>query len=405
VQLLDKRWRRRTVGVITGATADTAQPLLAATFYLSRALGPFADVRIAESGSPSEAIIRFIDQRIPLLVLSDVGTIVPASRERLARWIDGGGMLIRFAGPRLAAANEDDLVPVRLRRGGRVLGGSLSWEQPQKLGSFSREGPFNDFAVPDDVIVTRQVLAEPDGQLPERTWASLADGTPLVTAARRGRGLIILFHVTADTSWSNLPISGVFVDMLRRSVALAGTAGGAVTEARPAAERGPAPTLAPTRLLDGFGAYTAPGPTVKPVPADFAGRAIADHPPGFYGPPEGLFAVNTLAAADRMKPLDFSALAGRVEPYRQGEPLDLRSYVLIGVLSLILLDALIVLVLAGGLSRIARRRAAAAAIVACAVLLGTPQFDRCARRIRSTSARHCRPGSPMSSPAIPRPTP
>ena len=60
-------------------------------------------------------------------------------------------MLIRFAGPRLAAANDDDLVPVRLRRGGRVLGGSLSWEQPQKLGSFSREGPFNDFAVPDDV--------------------------------------------------------------------------------------------------------------------------------------------------------------------------------------------------------------------------------------------------------------
>ncbi len=374
VQLLDKRWRRRTVGVISGATTDTAQPLLAATYYLSRALGPFADVRIAESGSPSEAINRFIDQRIPLLVLSDVGTIVPASRERLARWIDGGGMLIRFAGPRLAAANDDDLVPVRLRRGGRVLGGSLSWEQPQKLGSFSREGPFNDFAVPDDVIVTRQVLAEPDGQLPERTWASLADGTPLVTAAKRGRGLIILFHVTADTSWSNLPISGVFVDMLRRTVALAGTAGG-VTEARPAAERGPAPTIAPTRLLDGFGAYTAPGPTVKPVPADFTGRAIADHPPGFYGPPEGLFAVNTLATADRLKPLDFAALAGRVEPYRQGEPLDLRSYVLVAVLSLILLDALIVLVLAGGLSRIARRRAAAASIVAFALLFGTAHFD------------------------------
>src|SRR5262249_20319012 len=41
VQLLDKRWRRRTVGVITGSTADTAQPLLASTFYISRALHPF----------------------------------------------------------------------------------------------------------------------------------------------------------------------------------------------------------------------------------------------------------------------------------------------------------------------------------------------------------------------------
>ena len=50
VQLLDKRWRRRTVGVVSGSTADTAQPLLASTYYLSRALNPFADVRLAERG-------------------------------------------------------------------------------------------------------------------------------------------------------------------------------------------------------------------------------------------------------------------------------------------------------------------------------------------------------------------
>ena len=56
VQLLDKRWRRRTIGIVTGATADTAQPLLASTYFLTRALGPFADVRLAEPGSPSEAI-------------------------------------------------------------------------------------------------------------------------------------------------------------------------------------------------------------------------------------------------------------------------------------------------------------------------------------------------------------
>jgi hypothetical protein len=31
VQLLDKRWRRRAIGVVTGATSDTAQPLLAST--------------------------------------------------------------------------------------------------------------------------------------------------------------------------------------------------------------------------------------------------------------------------------------------------------------------------------------------------------------------------------------
>src|SRR5215831_8672923 len=35
VALLDKRWRRRSIGVITGSTVDTAQPLLASTYYLT----------------------------------------------------------------------------------------------------------------------------------------------------------------------------------------------------------------------------------------------------------------------------------------------------------------------------------------------------------------------------------
>ena len=41
--------------------------------------------------------------------------------------------------------------------------------------------------VPNDVTVTRQVLAEPDATLADRTWATLADGTPLVTAQRAAR--------------------------------------------------------------------------------------------------------------------------------------------------------------------------------------------------------------------------
>ena len=75
VQLLDKRWRRRTVGVVSGATADTAQPLLDSTYYLSRALGPFADVRLAEGVSPAEAVSHFLDQNLPLLILAAVGNV------------------------------------------------------------------------------------------------------------------------------------------------------------------------------------------------------------------------------------------------------------------------------------------------------------------------------------------
>jgi hypothetical protein len=363
VQLLDKRWRRRTVGLVSGGTIDTAQPLLAATFYLSRALSPFADVRMAGNESAGVAIARFIEQQIPVIVLSDVGTIPPDVREQLFKWMDNGGVLIRFAGRRLAASDDDDLVPVRLRRGGRVLGGSLSWEQPQKLGSFSRESPFADMNVPDDVTVTRQVLAEPDGRLAERTWASLADGTPLVTAERRGKGLLALFHVTADTSWSNLPLSGSFVDMLRRTVGL-GSAVNRPADGTLSGARANVQTAAPNRLLDGHGAFTAPGPTAKPVAVDFTGRGNADHPPGFYGPADSLLAVNTLLPNDRPLALDLSKLKANVEAYRRSEPVDLRAALLSLVLALLLIDALVVFWLAGGLNRFMRRRAAATIMLA-----------------------------------------
>jgi hypothetical protein len=383
VQLLDKRWRRRTVGVVSGSTVDTAQPLLAATFYLSRALSPFADVRVAPANSAAgEAIARFIEQQLPVIVLSDVGTIPPEAREQLFKWMENGGVLIRFAGRRLAASTDDDLVPVKLRRGGRILGGSLSWEQPQKLGSFSRESPFADMSVPGDVVVTRQVLAEPDGRLPERTWASLADGTPLVTAERRGKGLLALFHVTADTSWSNLPLSGSFVEMLRRTVGL-GSAMNRPAEGEQNAPRTNVQTVAPNRLLDGYGAFTAPGPTAKPVAADSTDRGNADHPPGFYGPAESLLAVNALLPNDKLAALDLSKLKANVEAYRRSEPVDLRAALLSLMFLLLLIDALIVFWLAGGLNRMTRKRAAAAILLA----LGASLFatsDRAEAQSRNT---------------------
>ncbi len=358
VQLLDKRWRRRTIGVVSGGSVDTAQPLLASNYYLTRALAPFADVRLGERGSPSEAIAKFAEQRIPMIILADVGTIAPDERAALAHWVDEGGVLVRFAGPRLAAA-DDELVPVRLRRGGRILGGSLSWEKPQPLAAFSREGPFAGMPVPNDVTVTRQVLAEPDTGLAEHTWATLADGTPLVTGARHGKGEIVLFHVTADTRWSDLPISGTFVDMLKRIVNQSGTIEGGEAATAQAARS----ALPPSRVLDGFGAFEAPPPTARPIPVGFAGRAKADNPPGFYGPPEGLFAVNTLAPSDRLAPVNVAPLNARLEGYRVAEPQDLRGPILTAALGLLLIDALVVFWLAGGIHRLLPRRRVAAALV------------------------------------------
>jgi len=366
VQLLDKRWRRRAIGIVSGASTDTAQPLLAPTFYLTRALAPFADVRLGDRGAPQQAIDQFLDQKLPMIVMADVGTLSPEIRDRLAAWIEQGGVLVRFAGPRLAQG-DDDLVPVKLRRGGRTLGGSLTWEKPQHLASFTADGPFAGLAVPKDITVNRQVLAEPDAALATRSWASLEDGTPLVTGERRGKGVVSLFHVSADMRWSDLPMSGTFVEMLRRIVDMSGytakPGAGVASETK-------AETVAPLHTLDGFGAFGPPPSTAKPLPSDFRDRATLDHPPGFYGPAEGPLAVNTLAAADRLAPLDTSALRARHATYTNAEPRDLRGILLSAALALFLIDAVVVALLGGGLAALVRRRAAPAALAFALILSG-----------------------------------
>jgi hypothetical protein len=366
VQLLDKRWRRRAIGIVSGSTNDTAQPLLASTFYLTRALAPFADVRLGDKGAAQQAITQFLDQKLPMIVLADVGTLSPEIRERLSAWIEQGGVLVRFAGPRLAQA-DDDLVPVKLRRGGRSLGGSLTWEKPQHLASFAADGPFAGLAVPKDITINRQVLAEPDAVLATKSWASLVDGTPLVTGEHRGKGLVTLFHVSADMRWSDLPMSGTFVEMLRRIVDISGYTSnpGAGVAGEATAE-----TVAPLRTLDGFGAFGPPPSTAKPLPADFRDRATIDHPPGFYGPADGPLAVNTLAAADRIAPLDTSALKARRASYTNAEPRDLRGILLSSSLALFLIDAIIIALLGGGIAALLRRRAVPAAL-AFALALST----------------------------------
>jgi hypothetical protein len=45
VALLDDSNHRRRVGIVSGSTVDVSQPLLSPTWYVSRALAPFADLR------------------------------------------------------------------------------------------------------------------------------------------------------------------------------------------------------------------------------------------------------------------------------------------------------------------------------------------------------------------------
>lgn len=335
VQLLDARFRRRPAGIVYGGSSERAQPLLSDSYYLERALAPYAEIR---KGTVAE----LIDSGIAVLVLADVGRIAGADLERVGSFVAEGGVLLRFAGGRMATGT-DDLVPVKLRTGGRYLGSALAWPEPQGLAAFPEEGPFSGLAVPGDVRISRQLLAEPSVELSERTWARLSDGTPLVTGAPRGKGWVVLFHVTANPNWSSLPMSGLFVEMIRRVLTLAegirpGEAGGEL--------RG---TYPPFETLDGYGHARRPPAEAIPLKGEEleATRAGPTHPPGLYGAEGAFLALNAVARDMTFAPLP--DLGQTIGEYANVTAKALKFPLLAIAFALLVVDALVSLVLRGHL--------------------------------------------------------
>lgn len=357
VTLLDDRWHRRAVGLVSGGSIESAQPLLGDLYYVERALEPYADLRKGDIG-------KLIDEHVSVLVLADVGHILDDDARKISAWLDSGGVLIRFAGPRLAQ-QADALVPTPLRTGGgRVLGGALSWNEPQKLAPFPASSPFFGLAVPDDITVRRQVLAEPSLELASHTWARLQDGTPLVTALQHGKGHIVLFHVTANSDWSNLPLSGLFVDMLQRVIDLSLNAGTPSTNGTTNTA-----TLSPREALDGFGALRPAPASAEPVSlADLATlRPAPNHPPGFYGPADAPRALNTTRSNETLLSLTDVPSGASLNVYAADRVVQLGPSLLVAAIILALIDGLAALALMGKLSWLSR--AARAPVARNAALL------------------------------------
>ena len=356
--LPDDSLRRREIALVAGREDREGLQLLSPLHYLQKALEPNADLL-------DGALMDMIPANPDVIALADVATLGSAEEEALLDWLDRGGILLRFAGPRLAASDisrdsEDPLMPVRLRAGGRSVGGAMSWGEPKSLAEFSEDSPFFGLPIPADVTVTAQVMAQPDPALADRVIAQLTDGTPLVTRKAVGQGQIILVHVTANAEWSSLPLSGLFVQMLERLAIASGNG------TQPSAEDLAGTIWQPNLVLDAFGSLND-GNTLAGV----TGEALVDAPlgpdlrPGLYQSQDRALARNVLNADATLTPANWPSNI-TVEGLTQSEETPLAGWLLAFTIALLLADIVASLLLSG---RLSGSRATTAAGFMLAVLL------------------------------------
>ncbi|WP_323767510.1 DUF4159 domain-containing protein [Antarctobacter sp.] len=358
VTLPDDSLRRREVALIAGSTDREGLELLSPLHYLQKALVPTADLL-------DGALLDILPANPEVIILADVATLSAAEEDAVLEWLDKGGMLLRFAGPRLAASDisrdrEDPLMPVRLRAGGRTVGGAMSWGEPKSLAPFPAESPFFGLPVPTDVTVNSQVMAQPDPTLASRVAAQLSDGTPLVTRKAVGQGQIVLFHVTANAEWSTLPLSGLFVQMLER-LAVSSAA------AQPEIEDMEGTVWQPIRVLDAFGrpreAGTLPG---VDGPALIEAPLGPDLRPGVYQGEDRSLARNVVTADTELTPMVWPERIP-VQGIARPQEKPLAGWLLAGAIALLLADVIASLALSG------RLRGAVSAGIVLAALMLVPQ--------------------------------
>ncbi|MFO8126775.1 DUF4159 domain-containing protein [Yoonia sp.] len=355
VTLTDDALKRREVALIAGRDDREGLELLSPLFYLREALEPTADII---DGTLTDILLANPD----VIVLADVANLAGLEAEAVQEWVENGGMLLRFAGPRLAASDQgrnetDPLLPVRLRSGGRSVGGAMSWGEPKTLAPFAEDSPFFGLPVPDDVTVTSQVMAQPDPTLADRVIAQLTDGTPLVTRKVIGEGQVVLVHVTANAEWSTLPLSGLFVQMLERLAV-------STRPASPDATELAGTTWLPNKVLDAFGTLedgsALPGVAGEVLSEGTPGPELL---PGLYKGSDRQLAINVIGEDTVLNVAQWPARIA-IEGMAVVRETALKGWLLSATVLLLLIDVIASLAIGG---RLRGPRADVAAAVALAL--------------------------------------
>ncbi|MCK5296447.1 MAG: DUF4159 domain-containing protein [Alphaproteobacteria bacterium] len=168
-------------------------PLLDGVYYIKQALAPFAEI----------SNYYFDEQKLQMIAVDGTVSFSESEEIVLDNWVKKGGVLVNFAGENL---KNNSLLPIKLHSNFHISADT----------GIKVSGKLKELATPLKIHIEKILVAEPDSVVNAEIWAKLDDKTPLVTAKKSGKGWLVLVHVTASPEWSDLPLSGFYMQMMKR---------------------------------------------------------------------------------------------------------------------------------------------------------------------------------------------
>lgn len=201
------------------------------TDYVNLALSPeLAQGRVAfeQETIPETALAATVLGAYEAVILVGPRTLSSGEVEALSRYVEEGGGVLFF--PSADASAQDYNALFAGLGGGQFSGfsGSLGagravasfdrvdLEHPLFEGVFERRGPGAEVQVERPDVYHAMNYSPSTGN--EQTLIELSNGFPFLQEIRHGRGVTLLAAVAPVTAWSDVPVRGLFIPLLYRSM-------------------------------------------------------------------------------------------------------------------------------------------------------------------------------------------
>ena len=194
---------------------ELEKPLLSPIYYLKKVL---SNTHINFVGSVS----KILENKVSVIFLPSYNTISESEMLKLKDWVNKGGILIRFSDKSMIESRDIFLDGNKSFIYIRNMGKDLSIQNKISIQNFDKNSLFSSLTIPKDLEFTKQLILD-NLNSEIKILASLQDQSPLISMKNVGKGKVILFHVTSNNEWSNLPLSSLFQDLISKLLLISRT--------------------------------------------------------------------------------------------------------------------------------------------------------------------------------------
>ena len=280
---LNKIQTKKTIGIVSINQNEKALKFNSGNYFVDKALDNKFEIK-------KDSLENLIDMKLKLLFVDDLFLINKLIDAKIISWVKKGGTLIKFGGTNtinnMLDESESSLKD-NFSLTGRIINvdSQLSLKKSLKISNISINSPLYGLTVPDDIKVKQYIESQPSVTSKKiNIWLSLENGTPLISSISLQKGKIIFFHIPSNATWSNLPLSYFFLEIIERII-----------------NQTQGEKLKKDKILKPFLNLNAMGELVKPSAQSLnidnkiikdSVKVNYDYPPGLYKDNEDFYALN-----------------------------------------------------------------------------------------------------------------